>query len=180
MSLNFIKAGVIIKTHGYKGDIVLKKENSISNSLFEECLEEGNAIFVEKDGIPVPFFISENSLYFFDDDIARLQLDDIDSDIKARAFISENVYFTQNCKEDIINELSPNNWIGFKVNDENNGYLGTVLDFSTEIPQNPLIIVEKEQKTLMIPLQDDFIIAVFVEKQEIITRLPEGFINLYS
>lgn len=178
--LKFVKAALVIKTHGYKGDIVLKKDQSISMALFEECLEEGNAIFIEKDEIPVPFFISDDSLYFFDNDTARLHLDDIDTVEKAQEFIGNQVFFTYDClAHEKQEDLSPHFWKDYRVIDQNDGYIGTVSAFNEEIANNPLLVIKKEDKSLLIPYNENFIVEVLPDKKEIITQLPAGFLDLY-
>jgi len=178
--LKFFKTATVVKTHGYKGDIVLKKEKSISSNLFDECLKEGNAIFVSKNGIPVPFFIAENSLYFLDNDTVRLRFDNINSVEKAQEFISDEVFFTENCLENKNPENTTLLLIGCTVSDLNSGYLGIVKDFNEDVPENPLLIVDKNGQDLLIPFNGNFIIEIFLENKEIVTRLPEGFIDLYQ
>lgn len=178
--LKFVNAALVIKTHGYKGDIVLKKDQNISVELFEECLEEGNAIFVEIDGIPVPFFISDDSLYFLDDVTARLHLNDINTVEKAREFTGCHVFFPEDClPNERFEDFNPNAWKNFKVNDKNLGFIGTLIEFNSEIEQNPLIVVEKDNKTLLIPYNKNFILEILIDDKEIITNLPTGFIDLY-
>ncbi len=178
--LKFVKAALVIKTHGYKGDIVLKKDQSISMALFEECLEEGNAIFIEKDEIPVPFFISIDSLYFFDDETARLHLNDINAVESAREFIGNQVFFTHDCLLPEKQEnLSPLFWKNYRVIDQNDGYIGIVIDFNEEIANNPLLVIKKDDKSLLIPYNENFIVKVLHDKKEIITQLPIGFLDLY-
>ncbi len=177
--LKFVKAALVVKTHGYKGDIVLKKDKNISNTTFEECLEEGNAIFVEIDGIPVPFFISDDSLYFFEDNTVRLHLDDINNVEKAQEFIGNPVFFIKDCLKENSEASNPHSWINFKVNDKSLGFMGTVVEFNDEIAQNPLIIVEKDNKNLLIPYNETFIIEILLDNKEIITELPAGFLDLY-
>ncbi len=178
--LKFVKAALVIKTHGYKGDIVLKKDKYISSAIFEECLEEGNAIFVEKDGIPVPFFISDDSLYFFDDDTARLHLDDINNVEKAQEFTGNQIFFTEDClRTESSDNSNPHSWKNFIVSDKNLGFIGTIIDFNEEIAQNPLIVVEKDNKSLLIPYNETFIVEVLLDDKKIITELPAGFLDLY-
>ena len=180
MELDFIKIASIIKTHGYRGDIVLKRENNISFSLFEKSLNEGNSIFISKDGIPVPFFISINSVDFIDEDIVHLKLDELNDLEKAKDFINDEVYLTSDCIEQESNcELSSPDWIGFKASDENYGFIGIVVDFNEDVPENPLIIIENKGKELMIPVNGDLIQSVNWDKKEIFTNLPDGYLDLF-
>ena len=180
MKLDFIKIASIIKTHGYRGDIVLKRENNISFSLFEKSLNEGNSIFISKDGIPVPFFISVNSVDFIDEEIVHLKLDELDDLEKAKDFINNDVYLTADCLEQQLDNNFPDqDWIHFKVLDKNHGFIGTVVDFNEDVPENPLIIIENQGKELMIPVNGDLIQSVNWDKKEIFTNLPDGYLDLF-
>jgi len=180
MKLDFIKIASVIKTHGYGGNIVLKKDESISSNNFDKCLKEGNAIFISKDGIPVPFFISDNSISFIDEQIVKLKLDEIDELEKAKCFIGNDVYLTANCIElEEDNGLPPSEWTDFKVIDKIHGFIGSVIQFNDDIPQNPLLIIEKGAKKLMIPVNGDLIQSVNINKKEIYTSLPEGYLDLH-
>ena len=180
MKLDFIKIASIIKTHGYRGDIVLKKDHNISISLFEKSLIEGNAIFISKDGIPIPFFISRNSINFIDEQTVKLKLDQLDDLEKAKKFIDNEVYLITDCiDQESNNKLSAPEWIGFKVSDKNYGFVGIVIDFNEEVSENPLIIIENRGKELMIPINGDLIQSVNWDEKEIVTNLPNEYLDLY-
>ena len=180
MELDFIKIASIIKTHGFRGNIVIKKDNSISFTQFDKCLKEGNAIFISIDGIPIPFFIEKNSIDFINEQIVHLKLDNLDNLESAKTFINNDVYLTRDCIDsDLVEDLSPTAWINFKIIDTNYGLIGSVLDFDN-IPKNPLLIIERNGKELMIPLNGNLISSVDIEKKEILTDLPEGYLDLYN
>ncbi len=180
MKLDFIKIASVIKTHGYRGNIVLKKNRNILFSQLNKCLKEGNAIFISKDGIPVPFFISTDSLDFINDEIIQLKLDEINELEKARDFINNEVYLTTDCiEQELDGDLPPSEGIGFKVQDKNYGFIGIVIDFNEDIPKNPLLIIEKDGKELMIPVNGDLIISINTVEKEIQTHLPSGYLDLY-
>ncbi|MEN8119877.1 MAG: hypothetical protein ABFS35_06000 [Bacteroidota bacterium] len=178
--INFIKIASIIKTHGYRGDIVLKQDNNISFSLFDKCLKEGNAIFISKDGIPVPFFISNGGIDFIDEQTIQLKLDELDDLEMAKDFINDEVYLTADCiEQQPHSEQLTSGWIGFEVSDEKYGFIGTIVDFDEDVPENPLIIIENRGKELMIPINGDLISSIDMEKKEIHTNLPDGYLDLY-
>lgn len=180
MKLDFFKVASIIKTHGYRGDIVLKRNKGISFSLFDKCIKEGNAIFISKDGIPVPFFISADSLDFIDEHTVKLKLDELNDLGKAKGFINNEVYLTTDCiEQQPDSELFLSDWIHFEVLDKNYGFIGTVVDLNEDIPENPLIIIENQGKELMIPINGDLIQSVNWDKKEINTNLPDGYLDLY-
>ena len=98
----------------------------------------------------------------------------------AKVYVNNNVYMPSDCIESMsVNKLPPN-WISFKVIDENYGLIGSVVGFSEEIPKNPLLIIENEGKELMIPLNGDLISSIEMEEKEIITNLPEGYLDLFD
>jgi len=181
MELAFVKIASIIKTHGYRGSLVLKIDNNISFSQLNKCLKEGNAIFISKDGIPVPFFISVNTLDFIDEKVIQLKLDDLNDMENAKAYINNDVYMPSGCIEtEPDNKLSPDSWVGFKVIDKSHGFVGVVVGFSEEIPQNPLLIIENKGKELMIPLNGNLVSSIEMGVEEILTNLPEGYLDLFS
>jgi len=180
MKLDFIKIASIVKTHGYRGDIVLKKDKNISDSLFDKCLEEGNAVFISKDGIPVPFFISPGSLYFIDDQTAQFAIDGIYNMEEAKLFIGNDVFITTENIGDLPNESDEAvSWVGFEVEDELEGVIGTVTGYNDDIPQNPLIIIKNQGKEILIPLNGDLIQSVDLENKKLLTKLPDGFLELF-
>lgn len=180
MKLDFIKIASIVKTHGYRGDIVLKKDKNISDSLFDKCLEEGNAVFISKDGIPVPFFISPESLYFIDDQTAQFAIDGIDNMEEAKLFIGDNVFIIKDSFEEIPDESTEAiTWINFEVEDEHKGFIGIVTGYNDDIPKNPLIVVENKRKEILIPLNGDLIESVDLNNKKLLTNLPDGFLDLF-
>ena len=53
--------------------------------------------------------------------------------------------------------------------------VGEITDF-VDIPNNPCIEVETENGAVMIPLHEDFILAIDPEYQEIVLQIPEGLL----
>lgn len=180
MKLDFIKIASIIKTHGYRGDIILKKDQNISDGLFDKYLEEGNAVFISKDGIPVPFFIAPDSLYFIDEQTAQLALDDTKSLEKAKLFIGNHVFVaSENIDSIDLNGNKASSWINFVVEDKQKGFIGVVTGYNDSIPKNPLVVVANKEKEILIPLNSDLIQNVDVNKKKLFTNLPYGFLDIF-
>lgn len=68
--------------------------------------------------------------------------------------------------------------IGFQVEDENEGPLGTVKDVY-EAGEQYLIAMNYQDREVLIPLNDDIIPKVNKEKKIVHTRLPEGLLDVY-
>jgi hypothetical protein len=53
--------------------------------------------------------------------------------------------------------------------------VGQITDFM-DIPNNPCIEVETENGAVILPLHEDFILAIDPEYQEIVLQIPEGLL----
>ena len=53
--------------------------------------------------------------------------------------------------------------------------VGEITDFM-DIPNNPCIEVETENGAVILPLHEDFILALDPENQEIVMQIPDGLL----
>ncbi len=67
---------------------------------------------------------------------------------------------------------------GFQVSEQRRGSLGKI-QAVIEIQNNPLIELLINEKEVLIPLQEDFIVHIDWKKRELTMQLPEGLIELY-
>ena len=68
-------------------------------------------------------------------------------------------------------------YVGFSVWDENENEIGTVLDY-VDIKNNHLLIVEINNREVMIPAHDALIIKVMKKDKIIQLKIPEGLLDL--
>ena len=68
-------------------------------------------------------------------------------------------------------------YVGFSVWDENENEIGTVLDY-VDIKNNHLLIVEINNREVMIPAHDALIIKVMKKEKIIQLQIPEGLLDL--
>jgi 16S rRNA processing protein RimM len=169
--------GYLAKTHGINGDLVLSLSDNLTFDLIDEILNEGDAVFVEKDGIPVPFFVSENGLREYSGVSLLIRFDDIDNQkalklVSSKVFIESYkvIHFEKNQAE-IASE-----WIGYEICDPNHSFKGKVKEF-IQLKGNPMLNIEIGKKTMLIPLISDFIISVNDKKKLIELNLPDGYID---
>jgi 16S rRNA processing protein RimM len=171
------KIGTFSKVHGVHGDLVLNLTDNITIDLIEHALNEGDAVFVEMDGIPVPFFISENGISERDPQTILVSLDEI-SDKKAIKLVQSKVYLEIDKMPEIEKDNHTNfkDVIGFSVVGELAGSLGTVSDF-LDLKNNPMLSIRLEGKSWLLPLVSDFITRVDIEKQQMFVKLPNGYLD---
>jgi 16S rRNA processing protein RimM len=166
--------GLVLKTHGIGGQMVLK--------LFllpGEDIEKDEPVFVEIDGIPVPFFIREFRL--ISDDSAIIHLDEIDSSEEASGFVNCRVFADRNRiqpreepRKTGYEELE-----GFRVIDDRHGDSGTLREI-VEYTENILMIVDFENREILIPFHDSIIRDIDHSKRIIKILAPEGLFDLFS
>ena len=65
---------------------------------------------------------------------------------------------------------------GYAVLDTAGENLGQIIKFH-DVPKNPLIEIQKENQTFLIPLTDDWIVELNEESKEITMDLPEGLLD---
>jgi 16S rRNA processing protein RimM len=165
-----ILLGRILKADGFDGSVTIKLEEA-----FREKIPEMESVFLEIDGKPVPFFISdyESTVY----DILRLKFDGYDSIEKISEFIGCKVYLTSagTGKNKVLNSSG---FTGFTVFLPGNNLLGTVADIIENPGQVLLVLKSPTGKEILIPFHEDFIISINKRKKLIEMDLPEGLTEI--
>mgnify|MGYP001434106677 FL=1 len=167
---NDILLGRIIKVSGFEGAVTVKLER-----LFSEKLPNMESVFLEIEGRPVPFFISD--VDYSGADILRLKFDGYNSSGKVAEFVGCRLFLTTpetfNNKIEEINSL-----VGYKVVTSENITIGAI----NEVIQNPgqwlLSVISDSDKTILIPLHEDFIVKIDNAKKLLIMELPEGLTDI--
>ncbi len=164
--------GEFIKTHGISGDLVLKL------SFFtEQELKEGDTVFVEVDGIPVPFFIGQ--FRFMTDYTALVRFDEIETAAGAEFLVGRRVYCGADYGTDAENEAEGTGDItGFRVFDREKGFSG-ILQEVIDYTDNPVMRLDYEGKELLVPFHDDIILNIDYSAGVIEISAPGGLLDLY-
>ncbi len=169
---DFKLLGEFIKTHGISGHLVLKL------SFFaEEELKEGDTVFVEVDGIPVPFFIGE--FRFLGDFTALVRFDDTETAQQAEILTGCSVYCSPGyATEEAEKEEGYGDITGFRVLDREKGYSG-ILQEVIEYPDNPVMRLDHDGAEILIPFHDDIVLNIDHSLRVIEISAPEGLLDLY-
>lgn len=166
-----ILLGTITKLHGFRGQLIVRLNNISSDKIREMEL-----VFIEIDGLPVPFFVTE----FSEKDTGSLliKLEDIDEKYTANALIDAKVYI-KSLPENNISEQFPvaSQLLGYEVIDKNIGLLGTLKKI-IDIQQNPLFCIIKNNKEILLPASKEFILEINDSKKTIIVEAPAGIADL--
>ena len=168
--------GRIVKTFGYEGDYIVHSD-------YDEAIEHLDFAFVEIDGLPVPFKLSD--VTFHKGEMWRLQLIPIieDQDFTGHTLYALNQDLLDSLHHDDTDSDSKDffldDLIGFDVIDiESDKVLGkiTAIDDSTT---NQLFIIscaDDSNRELLIPIADEFI--DYIDESSIGVTLPKGLLDL--
>lgn len=155
MELSLI--GYFSKTHGIKGQLVLKVETDFFQ-------DEVKALFIETATGKAPFFISEIKETNTGLIVA---LEDLDAIEKAKAFIGKKVFIDSQYIDEAEADF---NWVGFELIDKSFGSLGNILSVGDNGHQ-VLLHLNYKNKDIMLPLVEDFIEKIDEsEKKNILQR----------
>ena len=158
--------GTISKTHGVRGELVIR----ITDPSFEPD-ENWESLFLQIDGMLVPFFIS--SLYAPKADEWFICFDDYDNKDSAKNLVGLAVWIHKDLMATTGEEIYMDELTGYALINETTGRQGLIADFM-DIPGNPVFEVSLEGEKVLVPAQDDLIKEIDQENQTLIMRLPEG------
>lgn len=167
MNLNLQKVGFVTKAHGFKGHLQVKLLEDLTSDWHKE------PVFFEIQGQPVPFFIEEISSK--PGDIIIILLKSVNTEIEALKFKGKDLLV----KEELIEELNElPDLIGWTFTDHSTGKEGVIEDVMANTHQ--IILQTKiNNKEVLIPLTEDFILEVNEETKTIIFDLPPGLVDIY-
>ena len=162
--------GSIFKLHGYKGKIILFNENSISLNF-----DKTEYLFIEKEGILIPFFLNQISSYKSDNFL--LEFEDINSENEAKKLLKCKVYTSNNLIYQNTEASIDKQILGFKIIDKEFGELGNIQTIDNQSSQ-ALIFVKNNSKEFCFPLNNQFIDSIEIEQKVVYTKIPKEIIDL--
>jgi 16S rRNA processing protein RimM len=165
-----ILLGRITKVSGYEGAVTVKLER-----IFSGRIPHIESVFLEIEGRPVPFFISDSD--YSGADILKLKFDGYDSSDSVIEFVGCRVFLTTpgpaGNKGEEIKSLS-----GYTVLTTDN----TVVGIINEIIHNPgqwlLSVASESKKEILIPLHENFIVRIDNRMKIIIMDIPDGLTEI--
>ena len=172
------KIGKLGKTHGVNGEISFLLDDDV----FDRT--DADYVFLETDGILVPFFFEEYR--FRNDNTAIIKLEGIDTQEQAREFTNCVVYFerskAENAEDETSSLLSPQKnrqIVGFTIVDAQTGKsIGTIKDIDDSTINVLLVIEDEDRQQMLIPANEDLIEGIDLQRQTITMRLPDGLLTL--
>lgn len=164
----YIALGVIQRKQGLKG--------SVTVCLYREVPQRTalKNLFIQIDHTLVPYAIESLSVRHKK---AAIKLQGIDDPTVAHALRNRLVFVSQSMlPQPSAQEVRLKKLTGYQVTDVHEGTLG-LLQAIYDFPQQQLLAVDYQGKELLIPYHKDIVINVAHERQNIVVRLPKGFIE---
>ena len=164
--------GKIVKKYSFKGELLAKLDTDQP-----DIYENLDAVFIEVNNTLIPFFIEKSQLH--KSDLLRLKFEDVTNEADADALMKCNLYLPL----DALPKLEGTKFyfheiIGYQLNDENFGPVGTVKGVNDSTAQ-ALFEVDRDGIEILIPMNDDFIKTLNRETKTITVNTPPGLIELY-
>jgi len=169
---NCLKIGYLQKPHGIKGEIVLQFEPE-----YEASLDEMPTVFLEIDGLLVPFFMQEEGLRFRSSETALVHFDWIDDEEQARKLCGNPVYILRDDWIHESEELTLHTLVGYTLFDRQKGKIGPVTQVD-DYAGNLILTVAYQQQELLIPFSEDFLTRFDEDKKEMELQCPDGIFDL--
>lgn len=167
---DYREIGVLAKLHGFKGEYVM-----VSDSMISEEIEDWESVFIEIDGLPIPFFI--NSLRVTTESSVVIGFEGINSSDAAKEFLGNKVLQLFSVA-DYMEEASINQELsGYTVIDKSVGKIG-IVDQLLDYNHNLLLQILNGQEEILIPVSGETIVNLNHEDREILIDAPDGLINL--
>ncbi len=164
--------GKVAKTFGYKGDLSLYLD--VDNPHEYENLDSA---FFEIKGNLVPFFFK---ILQIKGNLANVEMQDVKPE-KSNELVGAYLYLPL----ELLPKLDGNKFyfheiIGFQVFDEIHGNIGYVESVIDNGPQ-PIFQIRypENNKEILIPVLDQFIVAVDRKSKHLKLNAPEGLIDFY-
>lgn len=163
--------GKIIKTHGFKGELIISVGFPIA-----DISEKTSYVFLEIEGLLVPFFFetvagSGNSL--------NVKFEDVNTEEKSRSLCGCSIWVPKELMpKKLKTHIEISGFTGFKISDKQKGEIGELKDI-LEMPQQQMLQITKGNKEILIPVNEEIILKIDKKKKIIFIDAPEGLIDIY-
>ncbi|MGA1150632.1 MAG: ribosome maturation factor RimM [Flavobacteriaceae bacterium] len=163
--------GTLVGKFSFKGEMLAKVDSDTPEEYI--TLE---SIFVELSTGLVPFFIKKCQLH--KSELLRIQFDSVDNEAAAMALLKKDLYLPLSLLPPLkVTQFYYHEVVGFSV-EEDGKLLGAIQQVIESGAQALFQVQTEERKEVLIPIHDDFIVAIHRDLKKIVMQLPEGLLEL--
>lgn len=139
-------------------------------------MEEADCFFVELEGLLVPFFVREDGFRFKTTNTAILTFDDVESEQYAKRLVGCSVYLYQHEIVQVEDESFESKFKHFMLIDEKLGEIGMINQID-DYSGNIVFTVNYRGQELLVPFNEEILVAVDDFQKTIKLSLPEGLLE---
>ena len=165
--LNLVKAGFIIKTHGFEGHLKVAIEESLVGSL-----DELKFLFLEIESMHIPFYVTSMDIR---DGFVLIKLEGVNTKEDAQKYNGTKLFIDRKYvgdeKETELLHLS-----GYIVM-HNKEQVGVIKD-TQQFPHQLMAILQRGEQEILIPLHDGFVVDIDHDTKTLELDLPQGLLDL--
>ncbi len=163
--------GTLVGKFSFKGEMLAKVDSDTPEEYI--TLE---SIFVELSTGLVPFFIKKCQLH--KSELLRIEFDSVDNEAAAMALLKKDLYLPLSLLPPLKGtQFYYHEVVGFSV-EEDGKLLGAIQQVIESGAQALFQVQTEEGKEVLIPIHDDFIVAIHRDLKKIVMQLPEGLFEL--
>ena len=168
----FFYLGKITRKFSFKGELIIFLDTDSPSTYYDL-----KKVYVNEDDSYLPYFISEISKY--KNNSVRVKFEDIENESMASNLINKEIFLPINelpkldGKRFYYHEVN-----GFQVEDIRHGKIGEIEYINDQTTQH-LFVINSNDKEVLIPINDDFILELDRINKTIKMDLPEGLLKIY-
>lgn len=163
--------GKITRTHGLQGNVVLKLDTDQP-----EMYNKLDSIFIEVNGLLVPFFVEKQQWQKSDTKIMTFKNSSealVEQSVGKNVFLPLSTLPPLSGKKFYYHEV-----VGFEIREEDGKSCGIIESINDQTAQN-YFILNLAGKQIIIPLIKDWILEVNREEKFIKMILPDGLMDVF-
>ena len=165
-----IYLGKILKPFSYKGELKIYIED-----FYIDQIKKLDSFLLKIQGSYIPFTIK--AITKNKSNIFRISLDGINSEDLAKKLAGVEIYIENNLiKSEVLEKNDNYIFIGHVIYN-NNSIIGKIIDIIENKNQDLFEVVVNE-KRILIPIVDEFVVNIDNDNKKIIMNLPKGLTDL--
>ena len=155
----------VLKSNGTDGEIILGLRD-----IAPEDIDLQEPVFIDFDGLPVPFFIE--SFVKRGSSRALVRLTGVknlrDADELAGKLVAVDYFSDEEDGEDFI---------GWTIFNQDGEQIGEVVDYE-DIPGNLCLVVDTKEGQALLPFHEDLVLSLDEESKTLTMEVPSGLLHL--
>ena len=167
---NCSEIGFLKKTHGIQGELLLVFSNGM-----EDAIAEPEYLFLEVDGLLVPFKVEE--LAWRGDNTASIRLGYIDSKEEAQPYAGCKVFADNDDLQVTEEHFNIHHLVGFTLIDRKIGTVGPIEEVN-DFGGNLVLTVNYKGEEVMIPFNEELLDSFDYENSTLLLECPDGLFDV--